>query len=447
VELYTARLAQALPARGWRATVLTGRLRPGVAQNSVIEEEVDGIRVLGLVQNWPYRDLPEAVTDPALDRVLAGVLGDLRPDLVAVQSLHGLSAGFLKTVADARIPLVLHLHDGWLVCPSGGQRRHPDGSLCLPVDRSRCGACFDRFRHREGPLERWGRRAAAKLPGSVPPDALHRAFGALPAAARVTLKRVNERGARAIEALRPTAPQGLDGRITDRRATLDAALAHVDLAISPSAFLPSSLEADGLPLPPWQVVPSGVPGARQPLRGHDRLRVLFLGTFVPHKGPQVLAQALAQLPEEVALRIEARAHGPSPFPAWQEEVAQAAAGRLAVGGPVPPGDVAGLIADHDVVVVPSTWAENAPLVALEARAVGRPVISSDLGGLTELVEHGRDGLRFPAGDAAALATILARLTDREALVALAASVEAPPTIPGWVASIIATWTPLLRPAS
>jgi glycosyltransferase involved in cell wall biosynthesis len=62
----------------------------------------------------------------------------------------------------------------------------------------------------------------------------------------------------------------------------------------------------------------------------------------------------------------------------------------------------------DVLVVPSLWAENAPLVALEARAAGCPVIASDIGGLPELIEDGRDGLLFPPGDSDALAAILAQ---------------------------------------
>ena len=57
----------------------------------------------------------------------------------------------------------------------------------------------------------------------------------------------------------------------------------------------------------------------------------------------------------------------------------------------------------DWVVVPSIWWENAPLVIHEARAAGRPVICSGIGGMAELVEDGVTGLHVPPGDAAALA--------------------------------------------
>lgn len=56
----------------------------------------------------------------------------------------------------------------------------------------------------------------------------------------------------------------------------------------------------------------------------------------------------------------------------------------------------------DVVLLPSL-SEGLPLAALEAMALGRPVIASDVGGLPEVVLPGETGLLLPAGDAGALA--------------------------------------------
>jgi glycosyltransferase involved in cell wall biosynthesis len=52
------------------------------------------------------------------------------------------------------------------------------------------------------------------------------------------------------------------------------------------------------------------------------------------------------------------------------------------------------------------WYENSPLTIHEARAARTAVLVSDLGGMAELVEPGRQGWRFPPGDAAALARAL-----------------------------------------
>ncbi len=56
--------------------------------------------------------------------------------------------------------------------------------------------------------------------------------------------------------------------------------------------------------------------------------------------------------------------------------------------------------------------EAFPLAALEAMAMGRPVVLSQVGGATELVEPDRSGLLFPVGDTPALVRALRRLADR-----------------------------------
>ena len=55
------------------------------------------------------------------------------------------------------------------------------------------------------------------------------------------------------------------------------------------------------------------------------------------------------------------------------------------------------------VIVPSIWFENQPSSILEAFAAGKPVIASDLGGMTELVKHRERGLLVLPGDVRALA--------------------------------------------
>ena len=77
-------------------------------------------------------------------------------------------------------------------------------------------------------------------------------------------------------------------------------------------------------------------------------------------------------------------------------------------GPYDRADVVGLMQAADWIVVPSIWWENAPLVIHEARAAGRPVICSGIGGMAELVEDGVTGLHVPPGDAAALAETMQR---------------------------------------
>lgn len=74
-------------------------------------------------------------------------------------------------------------------------------------------------------------------------------------------------------------------------------------------------------------------------------------------------------------------------------------------------DMPTLLAAADVVVLPSL-AEALPTVLLEAAAAGRPVVATRIGGIPEVVVHGRTGLLVPVRDEAALhRAVLALLRD------------------------------------
>ena len=59
--------------------------------------------------------------------------------------------------------------------------------------------------------------------------------------------------------------------------------------------------------------------------------------------------------------------------------------------------------------MPSLWPEPFGLAALEAMAMGKPIIASRTGGLPEIVVHGETGLLVGGGDVAALHGALALL--------------------------------------
>jgi len=61
-------------------------------------------------------------------------------------------------------------------------------------------------------------------------------------------------------------------------------------------------------------------------------------------------------------------------------------------------DIAKILSNIDVLVVPSIWYENSPLVIHEAFLAKIPVITSNLGGMAELVTHEKNGLLFEPGN-------------------------------------------------
>jgi glycosyltransferase involved in cell wall biosynthesis len=85
-------------------------------------------------------------------------------------------------------------------------------------------------------------------------------------------------------------------------------------------------------------------------------------------------------------------------------------------GTFPNDRVAAVLAGLDVLIVPSIWYENTPLVIYSAFAAKCPVVASDFPGMSEVVRDGWNGLTFPAGDIQSLYAQLTRLLNDSTLI-------------------------------
>ena len=74
-----------------------------------------------------------------------------------------------------------------------------------------------------------------------------------------------------------------------------------------------------------------------------------------------------------------------------------------------------LIREARFSIYPSEWYENCPFSVMESQMYGTPVLGADIGGIPELIQPGKTGELFPAGDAYALTDAIARLWNDRAL--------------------------------
>jgi glycosyltransferase involved in cell wall biosynthesis len=163
----------------------------------------------------------------------------------------------------------------------------------------------------------------------------------------------------------------------------------------------------------------------------DCLRLGFIGSLTRSKAPDVLLEAFQQLPRGAAsvtvVGSFAPYHGDSSYRAVVEPLLHHDAVRLR--GPVPHRQIPDLLRDLDILVVPSVWPENSPLVLHEAFLARVPVVASRIGGIPEIVADGRGGLLFEPGRPDDLAKVLGRVVADGALIdALHASIPEVRTI-------------------
>jgi glycosyltransferase involved in cell wall biosynthesis len=139
--------------------------------------------------------------------------------------------------------------------------------------------------------------------------------------------------------------------------------------------------------------------------------VAWVGALQRVKNPEVLARAwrivAKQLPQTRLVVV-----GDGPLRPVMDALARDLQGRVEIIPQLAPVGVARVLDRSTVLVLPSL-SEGLPRVAIEAFTRGRAVVGSAAGGIPDIVEHERNGLLVPPGDADALAEALVRvLSDR-----------------------------------
>jgi len=137
----------------------------------------------------------------------------------------------------------------------------------------------------------------------------------------------------------------------------------------------------------------------------DKKVVLYLGRLSPEKGVEVLLDAVTGLPD---LKVKIAGDGPR-FGALQAIARQRGLQQVEFLGRVAGDEKWELLRNATAVVIPSVWYETFSFAALESMGVGTPVLASDLGSLPYVVEDGKSGLLFRAGDSQDLREKLAWL--------------------------------------
>ena len=194
-----------------------------------------------------------------------------------------------------------------------------------------------------------------------------------------------------------------------------------------SQHLREQFQREGVPSERLRVVPNGIDleyfrwsphlaAAAENLRSalgisSETRLVSMVALFRPRKGVEIFLEALAYIIEALP-HVHGLLVGPFESPSYQSHV-ESYCRQLRLDSYIHfigfQEDTRPAFMTSDVVVLSSHWGEGMPLSLLEAMALGKPVVASDIGGLSEIVQDGYTGLLVPPRDAYALAQALQAL--------------------------------------
>ncbi|MBN1140005.1 MAG: glycosyltransferase family 4 protein [Anaerolineae bacterium] len=304
------------------------------------------------------------VFDRRAYRVVLSELNRFRPGLVHVHNVSGASLAPFVACRRLGVPVVLTLHDHWLLCPNNMLYK-ADGSLCDPaVSALSCSGCYQRW-------DFWG-------------------------------------------------------NIPWRRRVFAWLVRDVRRFISPSQKLVDLHAAAGYDRSRFRVVPYGIetglyktptdPRTRRIVSSCGLFRtLLFAGAAIETKGIGILYEAFLHLSKQIdRLRLVVAGSGDERFLDALRQI-DPSGERIYLLGRLPFQEMRALYATADLTVVPSTWYDNSPMVIYESFLAGTPVLGSEIGGIPELIQEGITGYLSRPGDASMLSERVIQHLTRPAL--------------------------------
>jgi glycosyltransferase involved in cell wall biosynthesis len=420
-EILTYSTAKEISRRGHEVCIFTGYPVKGAveASHAFDRYEYDGISVDRFFHSNTSSIRPRNPMEAEYNNLFYADffrrrIQELKPDLVHFYHLQRLSASAIGVCMELGIPTLFTATDFWLVCPTN-QLLLPDRSLCLGPDKGMVNcvrhlAAISQAQRIRSILERL-------------PDWLVAVF---------------IRGVKCA-ALWPEKQYGpLVRALVARPAYMKKRMNQIDRVFGATRFMEKMLLRSGLEAGRIRHVPFGIDHThitRVSAKGTEKhLRIGFIGTLYHHKGAHLLLEAVRSLPADMPLKV--KIYGDlEQFPEYARILRSAAGNdhRIEFCGTFLNPGIGEIFYGLDVLVIPSLWYENTPLVLYSAQAARVPVVATDLGGLNEVITDGENGFLFERGDVKGLSDIIRMLcNDRSVVKRLSDHAGQPKSIPSYV---------------
>ncbi len=404
-ETYTLQLAKSLEGFGHRCDILTSVLYGEEGQGSpYFKYEYDGLTVHCTDLNTkPLESFGQMHMRPDLYPLLKNIISDVKPDIVHVTHLMGHTSTLLEVLRDLEIPTVATLTDFFGICPNSKLEGY-DGALCLGPSKSsvNCLRCY--LRTRDGSFYHPYVRPFVEKDISLKMMAW-----LLPYIAR-------------LPRFRKTSLPRQVSEVTERIGILRSLYDTYQQMVAPTDFLYEAYSTNSFYPHKLRKINFGIDlnlvrGYQAPRKKTDSMvRFGYIGQITSHKGVDLLITAYAGLMgDNKALVV----YGPADQDVlYMEELLRLSSGLNGVEflGTFPREELASRLSELDVLVIPSRWYENSPLVLLYALATRTPVIVTDVKGMSEFVLDGFNGYTFKKDSSGHLLSIMQKVVDDPACI-------------------------------
>ena len=388
-EIYTFNLAKEMEKRGHEVEIFCADdVEKGEDyQINSQDDNYEGLKVHRI--NFNRKKAPDVVRfsydNPVVAEHFRHFLSFNPPDLIHITSFLNLSAAIIDPIKACSIPIVFTATDFWSFCPKSTFLAF-DGSLCKKPEREKCLSCII----------------------SLSPfyTALFKKIGLSPFFMANAFSLVNK-----IPGLKNNPFIKGKQALEKRSDYLREKLRKLDLIITPTTFLQNFFLDAGIS--PKKTLVSGFglnadkrnPHIDRPL--NSPIRFGYIGMLAELKGVDILIKAFSRIsyPNKACLKIYGdRFH----FPDYFQSLLKLSKNNPGISfeDTFPPEKLGEILAEVDVLMVPSIWYENTPLVVLEAMSAGVPVMASNVPGISQVIKDQVNGILFPRGDEEALAKCL-----------------------------------------
>jgi glycosyltransferase involved in cell wall biosynthesis len=349
-----------------------------------------------------------------LENQFRRILLEFRPNLVHIHELHRMPVSIVDDCKRQDIPVFITLHDYWYLCPLF-QLFTSQETICSGPDFGR--NCVITCLAGE-PIRRFYRRCLRISQGTELNNILLRFRNRFKKLRNEPLWQTSRhhyvpKNHRNIKLSKKILELGRR-QIQLKRILYEANALHAVSNACAQKYI-----QHGVPEERIQVLQLGLP-AKKFLKPNIKtfrqppLKLGFLGTLGPSKGAQLLMEAAEYFtPQSVEFHIYGKAR--------EEDVAliKQHAGKsknIFYHGKYALEDLENIFGQFHLLVIPSLWVETLGLIGLEAQAAGVPVLASDVGGMTDYVKEGKNGMLFQQGSVSALVACINNILQRPELI-------------------------------